>query len=437
MLFKKITTTFNSLSIGVVVEMLKSINKNHGKRVYLSGFLCLLLFFYSSFGNSIEAALDKDTSLSLFSISIHRESLHDIYIAAIFAPSNIENYRQLKDPTLAKRMSFKFLSKYSSRQMSRLIKQRIALNNSKASWRPYTTQIVKIANLFKTPMQSGDQLDIDYIPNQGVKIYLNQTLFLTIAQAEVYQLLLNIWIGNIPPTEAFKVAIRGEQSEQKKLALVEIYQSITTQIGRFDHNKVKANKVKVVAKKIIRRKKKPLKKSPVKKKTIPISKVVKSTTSSLPSAVQTIVTKKVTSQAKKVENKPVTRKPKTTNNKDSVLANNRVPIDIPISIVEQAVDKDLVRGSYTQTLIEHIRKYQYYPKKALIAELQGSVTLRITIDREGNILSRKLVKRSGSRILDREVLKMVGKATPYPVIPKELEITTFAFNVPLNFTLSD
>ncbi len=417
--------------------MLKSIIKIHDKRVYLTGFLCLMLFVYSSFAQSLEVSLDKNTQVSLFSIAVHRESLHDIYIAAVFAPSNIENYQQLSDPSIAKRMSFKFLSKYSTRQMSRLVKQRIALNNSKSSWHPYTEQIVKIANLFKAPMQSGDQLDIDYIPNQGTKIYLNKTLFLSIRQPEVYDLLLNIWMGNIPPTEAFKAAIRGKQEADAKLALEQQYQSIEVAVGRFDQYKAKPKVVKKIATNKTNR--------PKKKK---VKKIVTPVDTTIPKTLPTIkpTGKPPIEKPAKNRTSPKAKQAKTETSKqatkvglksDPELTDNRVPIDIPITIAKQEVDKDLLSGSYTQTLISHIRKYQYYPKRALIAEVQGSVTLRITLDNEGEILSKKLIKRSGSRILDREVLRMVSKATPFPVIPKELEMTTFVFDVPLNFTLAD
>ncbi|MDQ7048244.1 MAG: TonB family protein [Enterobacterales bacterium] len=410
--------------------MLKSIIKIHAKKVYFRGFLCLLLLVCSSFASSLEVSLDKNTRLSLFSVAVHRESLNDIYIATLFAPNDLEDYQQLSDPSLAKRMSFKFLSRYSTRQMSRLIKQRIALNNPKSAWHPYTAQIVKIANLFKNPMQTGDQLDIDYIPSQGTKIYLNKTLFLTIPQAEVFNLLLNIWIGNIPPSESFKIAIRDHQAEDKKQALEALYQSIETEVGRFDQQKTKPKTTKVATSKVTKPKKKKVKKvsslpPPISSPTAKIKPPVKK------------AKKNVTLKAKQVEPKKTIQKTVPLLNNSPDLAENRVPINIPITIAKQEVDKDLLSGSYTQTLIAHIRKHQYYPKNALVAEVQGSVLLRITLDSEGIILTRKLMKRSGSRILDRGVLKMVNKANPFPTIPKELEVTTFVFDVPLNFTLSD
>ncbi len=428
--------------------MRKSINKNHAKRVYLSGFFCLSLFFYSSFSQSFEVKLDENTSVSLYSLAIHRESLNDIYIAAIFAPESIENHQQLFDSSLPKRMSFKFLSKYSTRQVSRLIKQRISLNNPKASWRPYTSHIVKIAGLFKRAIQSGDQLDFDYIPGKGTKVYLNKSLFLTIDPPEVYPLLLNIWLGNIQPTEAFKNAIRGDQTEEDKLALSEQYLSIEPIVGRFDQDKAKPKVVKAATKKRVV---KPKKKVAVKKK--PISKPDKKvsvdktdvTKVAAPLASQADGLKLAADASKNVaikssENKALQNKDEAASDQENTKAvnnSNLVPVEIPVVIAKQAVDKDLLSGTYTQKLIGHIKKIQYYPKKALIAEVQGSLTVKIIINQQGEILSRKLTKRSGSRLLDREVLKMVGKASPFPSIPAELEVTSFEFSIPLNFTLSD
>ena len=53
---------------------------------------------------------------------------------------------------------------------------------------------------------------------------------------------------------------------------------------------------------------------------------------------------------------------------------------------EEIFDADLLSGSYTQELINTIRKFQSYPKKALKEGAEGDVTIMVTIDKAGELL---------------------------------------------------
>ncbi len=432
---------------------------------------------------ALETTLANGDNLSLFGISIHQEQRNDIYVGALFAPENTENTDQILDLSTSKRMSLKFISTYSNRKMARLWKQRIAMNNPKSDWRPMTKEIVQFAGIFKRAMQAGDELNIDFEPISGTSVYLNRTLFLTIPNLDFYKLLLNVWVGSIPPTKAFKAGITGNNKGPLNEQLITHFESIQPQIGRFDDDKLVTTQVakatppkpsdQTIPKKTSKSKKVAIQVSPPppSKKTKP---VVKKNTKPTISANTQTETDKVVDLLRNDLEAPRTEiervKPKlqldelfktdlgSGNKQQSVIQakvnkqnskqsqsaskqNTPVAADEKIAKLdipeEELFDSDLFSGSYTRELINSIRAVQKYPKKALIAGVEGEVTVLVKIDGKGEILDNKIIQRSGSRILDRAVLKMVRKAEPFPQIPQELQMNEFEFEVPLSFTLTE
>ncbi len=57
------------------------------------------------------------------------------------------------------------------------------------------------------------------------------------------------------------------------------------------------------------------------------------------------------------------------------------------------------------------------------------------MDRQGHILSSKIVQSSGSVSLDEETLALLQRAQPLPTPPTDVPGTQFAFSVPVRFDL--
>lgn len=450
---------------GAIAKMFKRPIKDFYK-FFISTFLLFLITLPFSAARAVETTLANGDNLNLFGISIHQEQRNDIYLGALFAPENTENTSQILDPSTSKRMSLKFISSYSNRKMARLWKQRIAMNNPKTDWRPMTKEIVQFAGIFKRAMRAGDELNIDFEPVSGTSIYLNRTLFLTIPNLDFYKLVLNVWLGSIPPTKNFKIGITGNNKGPLNEQLVTRYESIQPELGRFDEDKVvvtqlakaetpkpKAKvKAKATSKKTTNNKKTTSQKktnpAPKKQNETVISQKNKTATDKVvdqlrsdleaPRTKVEIVKPKLTIETdlgktakKQPANKTKPDKDKTT---PPVADEKIAKLDIP---PEDFFDADLYSGSYTRELINSIRAVQKYPKKALREGIEGEVTVLIKIDKWGKVLDNAIIQKSGSRILDRAVLKMVRKAAPFPVIPAELKTKEFEFEVPLSFTLTE
>jgi protein TonB len=65
--------------------------------------------------------------------------------------------------------------------------------------------------------------------------------------------------------------------------------------------------------------------------------------------------------------------------------------------------------------------------------VQGVVNLAFSIDRHGNVVSSRIVKSSGSAVLDAEALDLIKRAAPLPPPPAEIADSELSFVVPIRF----
>ena len=66
---------------------------------------------------------------------------------------------------------------------------------------------------------------------------------------------------------------------------------------------------------------------------------------------------------------------------------------------------------------------------------QGEIIIDLEIDGQGNLIRSKIKKGSEYKILDKEGMAMIKRASPFPKPPKELESRIFNVIVPISFKL--
>ena len=88
-------------------------------------------------------------------------------------------------------------------------------------------------------------------------------------------------------------------------------------------------------------------------------------------------------------------------------------------------------ASWQQSLVARLAKVQRYPAQA--RGVQGVVSLAFTIDRQGKVVSSKIVKSSGSAVLDAEALDLIKRAAPLPPPPADITDSDLSFVVPIRF----
>jgi protein TonB len=86
-------------------------------------------------------------------------------------------------------------------------------------------------------------------------------------------------------------------------------------------------------------------------------------------------------------------------------------------------------------IVTQLERNKSYPLAAREHGEKGVVELAFSIDREGRVLSSRIVKSSGYAALDQETIATVRRAQPFPVPPTGVDGEKFDFTVPVKFNI--
>lgn len=92
-------------------------------------------------------------------------------------------------------------------------------------------------------------------------------------------------------------------------------------------------------------------------------------------------------------------------------ANSRV--NTPVSLNT----KDPIFVNYFNKIKQSIESQWEYPELALRYGLQGKLSLEFTINGNGQLEQLRLIRTSGSQLLDEEAIRAIKAAAPFPPIP--------------------
>jgi periplasmic protein TonB len=92
-------------------------------------------------------------------------------------------------------------------------------------------------------------------------------------------------------------------------------------------------------------------------------------------------------------------------------------------------------ASWRDLVLAHLQHYKRYPGSAVARREQGLVYLSFTMDRNGRVLSRRIMRSSGVDALDQEVLAMIDRAQPLPRFLPSMPQDQLTLSVPIEFSL--
>ena len=94
------------------------------------------------------------------------------------------------------------------------------------------------------------------------------------------------------------------------------------------------------------------------------------------------------------------------------------------------------RADYFAVLQAWLEQHKVYPRRAMSRRLEGVVSLRFVINREGRVLDYQIERSSGHRLLDRAVTALIERAQPLPTMPNDIKETNLTLIVPISFVLN-
>jgi protein TonB len=139
-------------------------------------------------------------------------------------------------------------------------------------------------------------------------------------------------------------------------------------------------------------------------------------------------------ETKKPEHKKVERKPPAPRTTASPRSETRTAAR-PAAPSPGSAASHAATARWRDLVVARLQSAKRYPGEAQSRREQGVATVSFSVDRNGRVLSRHLVRSSGSSALDQEVLAMVMRAQPLPSFPPAMSQSVIHLSVPIRFSL--
>lgn len=110
------------------------------------------------------------------------------------------------------------------------------------------------------------------------------------------------------------------------------------------------------------------------------------------------------------------------------------PAAVHADPTDDAIDADGMR-SYRMAIAISAQRYRSYPEQAIARGESGTVALRVAVAGNASRGRVDLMRSSGSDALDREARAMLSKAVLATDLPESLRGRTFAFDMPVEYSL--
>jgi protein TonB len=86
-------------------------------------------------------------------------------------------------------------------------------------------------------------------------------------------------------------------------------------------------------------------------------------------------------------------------------------------------------------LVMRLQRYKRYPVAAQERGVQGVAQLAFSVDRSGRVHHARIVRSSGSALLDRSTMQLIARAQPLPPPPPEIRSALISIVVPISYNL--
>jgi len=92
-------------------------------------------------------------------------------------------------------------------------------------------------------------------------------------------------------------------------------------------------------------------------------------------------------------------------------------------------------ASWHRRIAQQVERHKGYPASARARHETGTAELAFTLDRNGKLVTSRILRTSGSAALDQETIDTVRRAQPFPPPPPNMPGDAFDFTVPIRFNI--
>jgi hypothetical protein len=148
--------------------------------------------------------------LVLNGAGIRTRAIFKVYVGALYLGEKKSAAAEVLAQTGAKRVALTMLRELSAKQLNEAFENGIQANHSAAEVEAMKPRIAELLSLF-TDAKKGDVILLDFLPESGVVVTLNQSVMgKPIPGEDFYRALLRIWLGDKPVDADLKKGMLGQ-----------------------------------------------------------------------------------------------------------------------------------------------------------------------------------------------------------------------------------
>ena len=156
-----------------------------------------------------QVEMPAGTVLPLNGAGTRSKFFFTIYVGALYLPGPAHTAAEVYAMHGPRRMLMHFIYHEVSRdKLVAAWQEGFAENSDAAQLQALAPRIAAFNDAFTT-MKAGDRVRLDYLPDTGTEVWVNDVLRATIAGADFQNALLHIWLGEHPADSGLKRALLG------------------------------------------------------------------------------------------------------------------------------------------------------------------------------------------------------------------------------------
>jgi periplasmic protein TonB len=383
-------------------------------------------------------------ALPMTGIADHWQLRQEVYIGALYLPSQPKTPEDILAMSGPRRMELRVTAeKFSPRQWSEMWNQQLIINNSgKDELQGLTDEVISFTSLLKDSLTNGDDVTIDYTPKVGVEIALNGTTLYRTRQERFFNVLLKAWIGPRPPSSEFKRNIVTLPQGDETQDLIDRYTVVLPDNKRKSEiaawvkspDAPKPEPPKPEPPKLVEKPKPALK-----PEAAPAPKPTQESKPAVVAIPPAPAAPAVSGPALPAPPAPKPAPPQKTAAAPSPVATPAKPAAqaaaAPAAPSNDTAKLEGLKNIYRANMLRLTYRHVVYPSSALAKGQEGSVMMKVTVNRSGKVTGINFEKSSEFSALDRAAEKAVKKASPFPEVSKDIPGEAFDFSIPIRFRI--
>ena len=156
-----------------------------------------------------ESVTMENKQLVLNGAGIRKKFFVKVYVGALYLTGKLTTAEAVMADPGAKRIIMSFLHKeVSAAKLADAWNKGFIANHTSEELRSLRERINRFNSLFRT-VYKGDEIRLDYLPEDGTRVWINNSLQGTIPGDDFHVALLKIWLGREPADSDLKDAMLG------------------------------------------------------------------------------------------------------------------------------------------------------------------------------------------------------------------------------------